>query len=155
MDPCVGDDGEDELCRLPPRCLVSRAVGALRFMCRFCARSDDGRSAVVDGEIVGSNPRGFGKCRALARDIFSLRTIEANEFMHRACFVIPILEKEGRNDLSDSGEVGNGRLPSHRLKLFKEMGEFCHNLLGHHCGRRWHVRHLRGQVPPYTGSIQA
>ena len=47
-DPCVGDDGEDEFCRLLSRCIVRRAVCALRFMRRFCARADDGRSVVVD-----------------------------------------------------------------------------------------------------------
>ena len=47
-DPCISDDGEDELCRILSRCLVRRAVGALRFMRRFCVRVDDGRSVVVD-----------------------------------------------------------------------------------------------------------
>ena len=37
-DPCVGDNGEDELCRLLSHCLVRRAVFALRFMRRFYAR---------------------------------------------------------------------------------------------------------------------
>ena len=47
-DPCVGDNGEDELCRLPSHCLVRCAVFALRFMRRFCARVNDGRSIVID-----------------------------------------------------------------------------------------------------------
>ena len=48
LDPCVCNYSEDELCRLPPRCLVTCADGALRFMCRFCARADDDRIVFVD-----------------------------------------------------------------------------------------------------------
>ena len=48
LDPCVGDDGADELCRLLLRGLVRRAICALCFMHRFCARADDGRIVVVD-----------------------------------------------------------------------------------------------------------
>ena len=47
-DPCVGDDGEDELCRLLLLYLVRRAVCSLRFMHRFCVRTDDGRRVVID-----------------------------------------------------------------------------------------------------------
>ena len=123
-------------------------------MCSFCARSDNGCSVVVDGWIVGSDPCGFGECRSVVRDIFSLWTNEADEVMHRARFVIRDLEKEGRDDLPDSCEVGVGRLLGDRLELLEGMGEFCHNLFGRHCSRRWHVRRLCGQVPPSSGSYR-
>ena len=151
-DPCVVDNDEYELCRLPPCCLVSRMVGALLFMCSFCARAYDGCSVVVNGGILGSDPRGFGECRVVARDICSLHPKEADEVMHRARFVIWDLEKEERDDLPDSCEVGVGRFPGNRLEFLERMGEFCHNLLGRHCDQRRRARRLWGQVPPSLGS---
>ena len=47
-DPCVGNDGEDELCRLPSHYLVRRAVRVIRFMRRLCSCAENGRSVVVD-----------------------------------------------------------------------------------------------------------
>ena len=100
----------------------------------FCARADNGCSVVVDGEIVGSDPHGFGGCHAVAHYICSLRPNEANEVMRRARFVIQDLEKEGCDDFPDSFEVGVERLPGDRIELLKGMGEFCPDLLGSHCG---------------------
>ena len=72
-DPCISNDGKDELCRLPSRCLVRRAVCALRLVCRFSARSDNVHSVVVDRRIVCPDSCRFGECRAVARDICTLR----------------------------------------------------------------------------------
>ena len=77
-------------------------------MFSFCAPADNGRSVVVDGGILRSDPRGFGECRSVAHDVCGLRPNEADEVMHRSCFVIQDLEEEGRNDLPDSCEVGVG-----------------------------------------------
>ena len=85
----------------------------------FRSRSYNVRSVVVDGRIVGSNPRGFGECRAVARDICSLWPNEADEVMHRARFFVRDLEKERHDDIPDYCEVGVGRLSEMRLGLNK------------------------------------
>ena len=118
----------------------------------FCVRADNVRSVVVNEGIIRSDPRGFGENRAVLRGVWGLRTNEADEVMHRSCFVVHDLEEEGRNDLPDSCEVGVERLPGDWLKLIERMREFCHNLLGPHCVQIWRSCRLQGQVPPSSGS---
>ena len=52
--------------------------------------------------------------------------------MHCAHFVIQDLEKEGRDDLPDSCEIGVGRLSSDRLELIEGMRKFHYDLFGRH-----------------------
>ena len=89
---------------------------------QLLCRSDEGRSIVFNRGIVVSYSCRFGKGLDLAHDICSLRPNEANEVMHHALFVIRDLEKEGRDDLPDSCEVGVGQFPGDRLELLKGMG---------------------------------
>ena len=117
-------------------------------LCAASVRADNGRSVVVDGGTVRSDPCGFGECCAVARDMCSLRPNEADEVMQRSRFAVRDLEEEGRDNLPDSCEVGVGGLPGDWLKFIERMIEFCYNLLKRHSFQRWRARHLRGQVPP-------
>ena len=120
----------------------------------FYVRADGGRGVVIDGGIVRSDPRGFRECCAVVHDICSLLSNEANEVMHRSHFSVRDLEEEGRDDLLDSCEAGVGRFPVNWLKLIEQMSEFCHDLLMHHCVRRWRAHRLWGQMPPSLGSYR-
>ena len=48
LDPCVRDDGEHEMCRLPSRGVICSVVCAPCLVCRLEACPDDGRSVVVN-----------------------------------------------------------------------------------------------------------
>ena len=60
-DPCVRNDGEHKLYRLPSRGVIRGAVSAPRLVCRLKARSDDGRGIVVDLGVVCPALVGSGK----------------------------------------------------------------------------------------------
>ena len=57
-------------------------------MVRLGARTDDGRSAVVYGCIVGPDSYGIGERLAVAGDVSSLRPNKANEVVDGSRFVI-------------------------------------------------------------------
>ena len=100
-------------------------------MCRFGARTDAGRSVVVNFFIVGSYSCRLRERLSVASDVSS-RPNKAYLVVDRSCFVVRDL-KEGRSDgLSASSEVRVGRLSANWLEVVKGVGEFCHNLLGSH-----------------------
>ena len=120
----------------------------------FCVRADNVRSVVVNEGIIRSDPRGFGENRAVLRGVWGLRTNEADEVMHRSCFVVHDLEEEGRNDLPDSCEVGVERLPGDWLKLIERMRELCPKmafLLSSGSGAAvFGVLHIHREITTYT-----
>ena len=73
LDPCVCDDGEHEMCRLPSRGVIRSAVRAPCLVCRLEACPDDGRSVVVNLEVISPDPRGFGEGFAVALEVRRLR----------------------------------------------------------------------------------
>ena len=79
LDPCVRDDGEHELCRLPLRGFEGGAVCAPCLVSCFLPRTDNGLSVVVYIEIVGPDPLGSGERLAAAGDVGDIRPNEANE----------------------------------------------------------------------------
>ena len=87
-DPCICDDGEHELCRLPSRGVVRGAVSAPRLVCRLEACSDDGRGIVVYGEVVCPDPCGFGEGFAVALEVCRLCLDDTYEVMYSARLVI-------------------------------------------------------------------
>ena len=132
MDPCISDDGEYELCRLPLHCIVRCVVCSLRFVRRFSAHADNDRSVVFIQSIIFPNSCGFGECRALAREICSLWPNKADYIVDCARFVIRDLKKEGSNGLSKSCKVGVGWLYGDQLKLIEGVGKLCHDIFGRH-----------------------
>ena len=129
-NPGVGDDVEHELCCLLSRRFIRSAIGALCFVCRFGARTDNGRGDVVNVCIVGPDSFRLGECLVVASNLSSFRPNKANEVVDRTRFVIQDLKEEKSDGLSKSREVGVGRLSVDGLKVVKGVGEFCHNLFG-------------------------
>ena len=129
-NPCVGDDGEHELCCLPSRRFIRSAIGALCFVCRFGARTDNGRSLVVYVCVVGTDSYRLGERLAVASDLSGFRPNKANEVVDRSRFVIRDLKEERNYGLSKSCEVGVGRLSVNGLEVVEGVGEFRHNILG-------------------------
>ena len=107
-------------------------VIALRFVRHFSARTDNERSVVVDGFVVSPDYSGFRERCAVARNICGLCPNKADWIVDRARFVIRDLEEEGGDGLSKSCKVGFGRFSDNRLEVVEGVGEFRHDLLGHH-----------------------
>ena len=149
--PSVFNNGKDKLCSLSPRRLVGAAVGSLGFVRCFRARTDNGRGIVINLRILSANSCGFDEFRAVVRSVRCHLPNEANEVVCDYRFVVTDLEEERRHDLTDSREVGVGRLAVYRLEFFERIGEFCHNFLRRHGVRSAWLREqlgsLQRQVP--------
>ena len=74
--------------------------------------------------------------------------------MHRACFVIRDLEKEVRNDLLDSCEVGVQQLPGDRTTFIDGMIKFCHNLLGCNVRNALNLLALHNEMQRYHLKVE-
>ena len=131
-NPGVGDDGEHKLCRLPSRRSIRSAIDALCFVCRFGARTDDGRSVVFNVLIVGPDSCWLGGRLAVASDVRGFCPNKADKVVDRSRFVIRYLKEERSDGLSKSREVGVGRLSVDGIKIVEGVGEFRHNLFGSH-----------------------
>ena len=132
MVPGVGNNGDNELSRLPSRRFVCCAVCALGFVRRFSARTNDGRSAVVNGLVVRPDSCRLRKRLAVASNVCGLRPNKAYKIVDRYRFIVQDLEEERSDGLSKYCEVGVGRLSDDLPEVVKGVGEFCHNLLGRH-----------------------
>ena len=126
------DTNNDELCCLSMRRIVGAAVGSLGFVRRFRACTYNSGGIVVNYYVVGDNSCGFNKFCALACCVRFHWPNETYEVVCSSCFVIRDLEEERRHDLPNLCEVGVGRVAVHQLKLFKRIGEFCHDIFGRH-----------------------
>ena len=129
MDPGISNDGEDELRRLPSRCLVCCAVRAIGFVRRFSARANDGRSIVVNSFIVVPDSCWFRERLDVASNVCVLRPNKADQIVSCARFVLQDLEEERSDGLSKSCEVGVGQLSDDRLEVVEGVGKFRHGLL--------------------------
>ena len=109
-DPGVGNDGEQELCCLLSRCFICSMIGALCLVCRFIARTDDGRNVVVNVCIVSPDSCGIGERLSVARNVSSLRPNKVDDVVDSTRFVIQDLKEDRSDGLSKSCEVGVGRL---------------------------------------------
>ena len=87
-EPCVCDDGEHELCRLPLRGVIRSAVRAPCLVCRLEPRPDDGRSVVADLEVIGPDPRGFVEGFSVALEVFRLCPDNSDQVVRPARFVV-------------------------------------------------------------------
>ena len=87
------------------RCLVCRVVRAIRFVHRFSACADNGRSVVVNCFVVRPDSFWFGERLALARDVCGLWSNEADHIVNRARFVVRDLEEERSDGLPKYFEV--------------------------------------------------
>ena len=91
-DPCVSDDGEHELCRLPSRGFKGGAVRAPCLVRGLESRLDDGRSIVVDLEIVCPEPLGFVESLAVALEVCGLIPNYPDEVVLPSRFVVRDLQ---------------------------------------------------------------
>ena len=71
--PGIRDDGKNELCRLPSRCVKSSAVRAPCLVCFLEVCPDNGRSIVVDLEVVSPDPLGLGESFSVLLEVSGLR----------------------------------------------------------------------------------
>ena len=128
----VCDDGEHKLCCLPSRRFIRSAIGALCFVYRFGARTDNDRSVVVNVCIVGPESCWLGERLNVASDVSGFQTNKADEVVDRSSCVIRDLKEERSDGLSKSREVGVGRLSVDWLEVVEGVGEFSQNLVGSH-----------------------
>ena len=119
LDPCVRDDGKHKLCRLPSRGVIRSAVRAPCLVCRLEACPDDGRIIVVDHEVIGPDPRGFGEGFAVALEVRGLRPDNPDQVVRPARFVVRDLLYQRGNSLPQSCEVGARRMFSDGLEVVK------------------------------------
>ena len=90
--PCVRNDGEHELCRLPSRGVIRSAVRAPCLVCRLEACPDDGRCVVVDLEVISPGTRGFGEGLAVALEVRRLRADNSDQVVRPTRFVVRDLQ---------------------------------------------------------------
>ena len=128
-DPCVREDGEHKLCRLPSRGFKGGAVRAPCLVCGLLSRPDDGRSVIVDLEIVCPEPLGFGEGFAVAFNVCALRPNDADEIVLHSRFVLQDFQEGRGNSLPKSGEVGVQRLLRDRLEVIDRCSEFRDDLV--------------------------
>ena len=70
------------------RGVVCGAVSAPRLVCRLKACPDDGRSVIVNLEVVCPNPRGFGEGFVVALEVSRLRPDYYDQIVYSACLVV-------------------------------------------------------------------
>ena len=91
-EPCVRDDGEYELCLLTLRGVIRSTVRAPCLVCRLEACPDDGRSVVINLEVISPDPRGFGEGFAVALEVRRLCPDNPDQVVRPACFVVRDLQ---------------------------------------------------------------
>ena len=101
-------------------------------MRRFGARTDNGCSIVVYIPVVRPDYCWLDERLDVASDVYGLRPNKAYQIVYRSRFVIQDLEEERSDGLSESWEVGVGRLSIDRIKVVEGVGEFRQNILGSH-----------------------
>ena len=107
-------------------------ISALCFVCRFGARTDDGRSVVVNVCVIGPDSCWLRERLAVASDVSGFWLNNADEVVDRSRFVLEDLKEERSDVLSKSCEVIVRRVSADGLKVVEGEGKFRHNLLGSH-----------------------
>ena len=101
-------------------------------MCRLEACPDDGRSVVVDLEVISPDPSGFGEGFTVSIEVRGLCPDNPNQVVRPNRFIVRDLQYQRGNSLPQSCEVRVRRLIGDGLEVIERRQKLRDNLVRSH-----------------------